>query len=157
MVMNHRGVTDNAFVQYTMTVDTSGTATPVKPYWMDINDCHVDPFYNVPGMGKPGTTQNMTKDVTITEPGRIVAGIGHVHGGARKLTLTEPGCGNRQVAESLPTWGNADHPFYNVRPILHEPGPVNMTAFRSQQGIPVNDGEVVRLNSIYDNSKPHTA
>ncbi len=156
MVMNHRGVTDNAFVQYTMTVDTSGTATPVKPYWMDINDCHVDPFYNVPGMGKPGTTQNMTKDVTITEPGRIVAGIGHVHGGARKLTLTEPGCGNRQVAESLPTWGNADHPFYNVRPILHEPGPVNMTAFRSQQGIPVNDGEVVRLNSIYDNSKPHT-
>ena len=156
MVMNHRGVTDNAFVQYTMTVDTSGSLTPVKPYWMDVNDCHVDPFYNVPGMGKPGTTQNMTKDVTITEPGRIVAGIGHVHGGAQKLTLTEPGCANRQIAQSLPTWGNADHPFYNVRPILHEPGPINMTAFRSQQGIPVNDGEVVRLNSIYDNSKPHT-
>jgi plastocyanin len=156
MVMNHRGVTDNAFVQYTMTVDTSGTLTPVKPYWMDINDCHVDPFYNVPGMGKPGTTQNRTQDVTITEPGRIVAGIGHVHGGAQKLSLTQPGCDNRQVAESLPTWGDADHPFYNVRPILHEPGPINMTAFRSQQGIPVNDGEVVRLNSIYDNSKPHT-
>lgn len=157
MVMNHRQTTDSAFVQYTVTVQNDPTGmTPVKPYWMDINDCHVDPFYNVPGLGKPGSTETVNRDVTMTEPGRIVAGIGHVHGGARKLTLTEPGCGNRQVADSVPTWGNADHPFYNVRPILHEPGPINMTAFRSEQGIPVRAGDVVRLNSIYDNDRPHT-
>ena len=88
--------------------------------------------------------------------GRIVAGIGHVHGGAKKLTLTKPSCGNQQIAESVPTWGDTSHPFYNVRPILHEPGPVHMTAFRSPTGIPVAAGETVRLNSIYDNSSPHT-
>ena len=163
MVMNHRQVTDSAYVQYTVTVRTDpmapGGGAPmqgVEPYWLDINDCHVDPFYNVPGTGGKGSTDTQYRDVTIHEPGRIVAGIGHVHGGAQKLTLSQPHCGNRQVAESLPTWGNPDHSFYNVRPILHEPGPINMTAFRSQQGIPVTAGQTVRLNSIYDNSRAHT-
>jgi len=156
MVMNHRKETDSAFIQYKVTVRTDGAVAPVQPYWLDINDCHVDPIYNIAGMGKPGSLDVRSRDVTIQQDGRIVAGIGHVHGGAQKLTLSQPQCGNRQVAESLPTWGNADHPFYNVRPVLHEPGPVNMTAFRSEQGIPVTAGSQVRLNALYDNSKPHT-
>lgn len=157
MVMNHRQATDSAYVEYTATVKTDTTGmTPVEPYWMDINDCHVDPYYNVPGTGGPGSLDVVTRDVTIQTSGRIVAGIGHVHGGAKGLTISEPSCGNRQIAVSNPTWGDAGHPFYNVRPILHEPGPVNMTAFQTQQGIPVRQGEVVRLNSIYDNSRPHT-
>src|SRR4051794_30755573 len=73
-------------------------------------------------------TTDETEDVTFAHSGYLVAGAGHVHGGAIKETLTEPGCGNRQVAESDPTWGLADHPFYNVKPILHEPGPINMSA-----------------------------
>ncbi len=96
-----------------------------------------------------------TEDYTFPESGRLIAGAGHVHGGAIKETLTEPSCGNRQVAESIPTWGLADHPFYNVRPILHEPGPINMSAFRSTTGLPIHAGETVRLNSIYDDSQPH--
>jgi plastocyanin len=87
--------------------------------------------------------------------GRIVAGAGHVHGGARNLTITKPGCGDSQVAESNPVWGLASHPFYNVQPILHEPGPINMSAFQSATGIPVAAGETLRLNSRYDNSLPH--
>ena len=81
--------------------------------------------------------------------------MGHVHGGAIGLTLTEPDCGNREVAESDPTWGLPDHPFYNVRPVLHEPGPINMSAFRSTTGPAVHAGETIRLNSIYDDSQPH--
>jgi plastocyanin len=100
-------------------------------------------------------TTDETEDVTFHESGRLIAGAGHVHGGAIKETLTQPNCGNRQVAESDPTWGLADHPFYNVRPILHEPGPINMSAFRSTTGLPVNAGETLRLNSIYDDSQPH--
>ena len=96
-----------------------------------------------------------TEDYTFPESGRLIAGAGHVHGGAIKETLTEPSCGNRQVAESTPTWGLADHPFYNVRPILHEPGPINMSAFRSTTGLPIHAGETVRLDSIYDDSQPH--
>jgi plastocyanin len=100
-------------------------------------------------------TTDETHDITFAESGYLVAGAGHVHGGAIKETLTEPNCGNRQVAESDPTWGLSDHPFYNVRPILHEPGPINMSAFRSTTGLPVHAGETLRLNSIYDDSQPH--
>ena len=100
-------------------------------------------------------TTDETEDVTFHESGRLIAGAGHIHGGAIKETLTQPNCGNRQVAESIPTWGLADHPFYNVKPILHEPGPINMSAFGDTAGLPVHAGETLRLNSIYDNSQPH--
>lgn len=96
-----------------------------------------------------------TRDYTFPESGRLIGGAGHVHGGAIGLKLTEPNCGNREVAESTPTWGLPDHPFYNVRPILHEPGPINMSAFGSTTGLPVDAGETIRLNSTYDNSLPH--
>ena len=104
---------------------------------------------------KPAPVQDETRDYVFPESGRIVAGAGHVHGGAIDLSLTEPGCGNREIARSVPTWGLPDHPFYNVKPILHEPGPISMSGFRSTQGIPVNAGETIRLNSVYDDSRPH--
>jgi plastocyanin len=97
-----------------------------------------------------------TSDATVKEDGFIIAGAGHVHGGAEKLTITKPSCNNLQVAQSVPTWGLASHPFYNVRPVLHEPGPVGMSAFNTPTGIPVTDGQTIRLNSIYDNMQPHT-
>lgn len=103
--------------------------------------------------GDPTTDE--TADYTWPESGYLVAGGGHVHGGAIGLKLTEPSCGNREVAESDPTWGLADHPFYNVRPILHEPGPINMSAYSDTTGLPVHQGETLRLNSIYDDSQPH--
>jgi plastocyanin len=182
MVMNHRAALDNALIHYEVTID-SAPLTPVKPYWFDVRDCRSDPIYNVPSVAKkakkakngkkaeaakkkkakkkrkkkrratPIATES--RDYVIPESGRIVAGAGHVHGGAVGLTLTEPNCGNREVARSDPTWGLADHPFYNVRPILHEPGPINMSAFGGTTGLPVHAGETIRLNSIYDNSLPH--
>jgi plastocyanin len=154
-VMNHRSTPDNAFIQYKVTIDDDPSIKPVHPYWLDVNNCHADPQYTVPGTGGKGSTADNTTDLIMPESGRIVAGGGHVHGGARKLTLNEPGCGNRQVSESLPTWGLPSHPFYNVRPILHEPGPINMTAFTTPTGIPVNAGEQLRLHALYDNSLPH--
>jgi plastocyanin len=96
------------------------------------------------------------RDYTIPQAGRIVAGAGHVHGGAYELNVTQPGCGNRQIAESTPTWGLPDHPFYTVRPVLHEPGPINMSAFQTPTGLPVGAGSQLRLNSVYDNASPHT-
>jgi plastocyanin len=156
MVMNHRPVNDQAYVRYTVTVDDNPAIQHAKPYWLDAQNCHADPVYNVPGTKKPGSIHNRFRDIVMGQPGRIVGGMGHVHGGAVKLTLTEPECGDRQIGESLPTWANSDHPFYNVRPILHEPGPINMTGFQTQQGIPVAVGERLRLNSLYDNSLPHT-
>jgi hypothetical protein len=154
MVMNHRKAMDDAFIQYSYTV-SSAPQQAVTPYWLDEVNCRSDPIYNVRGTGPAGSSDVRASDYVMPVDGRIVAGAGHVHGGARKLTLTQPDCGNRRIVESIPTWGYASHPFYNVRPILHEPGPINMTAFGSETGIPVKAGTRLRLNSIYENSRPH--
>ncbi len=50
-------------------------------------------------------TTDETADYTWPQSGYLIAGGGHIHGGAIGLKLTEPSCGNRQVAESTPTWG----------------------------------------------------
>jgi plastocyanin len=174
MFMNHRPQTDDdAWVQYKVRVDTSNSLDPVIPYWLDVANCRADPIYNVAGMSPKAkkrarrrarrrgnlplrVSRNRTADVTIKEDGWIVAGAGHVHGGADKLTISKPGCNNIQVAKSVPTWGLPSHPFYNVRPVLHEPGPIGMSAFGTPTGIPVRNGQEIRLNSIYDGVRPHT-
>lgn len=159
MFMNHRSVVDEAYIRYTVTTMSGSDAAqlkPVTPYWLDVVNCHADPIYNVPGNKQPGSSHTRSADFVIPEDGRVVAGGGHVHGGARELTLTQPDCGDRELFASMPTWGTPEHPFYNVRPVLHEPGPINMTAFTSETGFPVAAGQRLRLNSIYDNSLPHT-
>ncbi|NLT06189.1 MAG: hypothetical protein GXY03_07740 [Solirubrobacterales bacterium] len=152
MVMNHRAVRDSAFVQYTVTYDTE-PRTPVTPYWLDVRDCLADPVYDVPGNGRRGSTHTESKAWTVPASGRLVAAAGHVHGGARNLTLNRGDC---QLYASRPTWGGRGHPFYRVKPILHEPGPVHMTGFTSEAGFPVRAGERLRLDSNYDNSRLHT-
>ena len=156
MLMNHRGVPDHALIRYTVTWDDSPDLTPVHPYWLDVRNCRADPVFDVPGGGKHGS--NYSQDFTYTMPvsGRIVAGGAHVHGGAHDLTVSEPDCANRTVFKSKPAWGTADHPFYHVRPILHEPGPISMSGFLSQQGYPIARGQRIRLTANYDNQRPHT-
>ena len=152
MLMNHRSKTDSAFVQYKVTYETEAQ-TPVTPYWLDIENCLADPVYNVPGGGKPGSTDTRSKSWTVPTSGRIVAAAGHVHGGAKDLTLNRGSC---ELYASRPTWGLRSHPFYNVKPVLHEPGPINMTGFASASGFPVARGERLRLDSNYDGQRLHT-
>jgi plastocyanin len=156
MLMNHKHTPDSAYVQYTIGYDTATDLTGVTPYWLDVRNCSADPVYNVPGGGRKGSTHTESATVTMPEAGRIVAGGGHVHGGAKALSVTEPGCADRELYRSTPTWGLASHPFYNVKPILHEPGPINMSGFNSAQGIPVAKGEQLKLSSLYDDRYPHT-
>jgi plastocyanin len=156
MLMNHRQLPDEAYVKYTMTVETEQPLKPVTPYWLDVANCSVDPIYNVPGNGKSGTQDRRTSEFTIQESGRLVAGSGHVHGGGESLSVTQPTCSNREVARFLPTWGTRSHPFYNVRPILHEPGPINVTSMMTPTGIPVTAGSKLALTSTYDGALPHT-
>jgi plastocyanin len=92
----------------------------------------------------------------VPEAGRIVAGGGHVHGGGQNLALRRPDCRDERVYTSRPVWGGPSHPFYKVRPVLHEPGPIHMTGFTSSKGVPVAAGERVVLDSNYDASQPHT-
>ena len=155
MLMNHRRERDTAFIEYKVTYDTE-PKVPVRPYWLDVRNCMADPVYDVPGGGRVGSTHRERSDFTMPESGRIVAGGGHVHGGAKNLTISQPDCGNRKLYASRPTWGSAGHPFYKVKPILHEPGPINMSGFNSANGFPVAKGERLRLTSNYDNALTHT-
>jgi plastocyanin len=157
MLMNHRRVTDRAFIEWKVTYEDSAEGiTPVHPYWLDIKNCNADPVFDVPGGGKRGSTFRRSYDLRMPESGRIVSGGGHVHGGARNLELTEPDCGNRKLFTSRPAWGMPSNPFYNVRPILHEPGPIAMSGFLSPQGFPIAQGQRIRLTANYDNSRLHT-
>jgi plastocyanin len=87
---------------------------------------------------------------------RVIAAGGHVHGGGRELRLSEPDCGDRTLADVTPTWGRRSHPFYNVRPVLHEPGPIHMSGFATATGFPVAAGQRLKLTSVYDAQRPHT-
>jgi plastocyanin len=156
MLMNHRLLTDSVLIRYRVTWDDDPGLTPVVPVGFDASHLRQGLVYDVPGGGPPGSTDVRTMDRPSPVTGRIVAGLGHVHGGAKDLELSEPACGDRVVYASKPTWGLASHPFYHVRPVLHEPGPINMSRFTSAQGIPVVEGQLLRLTSRYDAVRPHT-
>ena len=154
MLMNHRKTVDTAYIQYRVTYDTA-PKTPVTPYWLDIENCKADPVFDIPGGKKPGATTRRSSVWNVPQSGRIVAAGGHVHGGAKQLDLkrTGPDC---TLYSSKPTWGSAKHPFYNVKPVLHEPGPINMSGFTSATGMPVRQGERLRLDADYDGEQMHT-
>lgn len=152
MVMNHRNRTDRAYIQYRVTTDTA-RKTPVTPYWLDVRNCLTDPVFDVPGGAQRGSTFRESAAWTVPESGRIVAGGGHVHGGARDLTLRRGDC---RLYSSTPTWGTRNHPFYRVKPILHEPGPIDMSGFTSEQGFGVRRGDRLRMDANYEGSQPHT-
>jgi plastocyanin len=154
MLMNHHSHSANAYIQYKLTYETA----PLRPaymVWLDVRNCLADPVFDVPGGGAPGSSYSQTATWTATQAGRIVAGGGHLHGGGRSITLSQPNCGNRRLFVSRPLYGLPDDVFYNVRPALHEPGPINMSGFLSATGIPVAKGEKLEITASYDNSWPH--
>lgn len=155
MLMNHRNRTDKVYVQYKVKYVTGEQRRPVTPWWLDVVNCRLDPIYDVPGGGKPGSTHKRTYDFIAPESGRLVFGGSHLHGGGKGLTLTSVTCQNRVLYDSRPLWGRPEHPFYKVRPVLHEPGPISMRHFQSPTGIPVAKGEHLRLTSSYDGELPH--
>ncbi len=156
MLMNHRAQTDSVKIRWRLTWDTNPALKPVTPVVFDASNGAQGLTYDVAGGGRAGSYDVRTQTRAAPLSGRIVAGLGHVHGGAVRLTLTQPRCGNRVLYNSRPKWGAANHPFYNVQPILHEPGPINMTGIESSRGIAVEAGEQLKLSSVYDGQRPHT-
>lgn len=155
MLMNHRADNDSVLIRYHVTYDTDPGLHPVQPLGFDASHGRSGLVYDVPGDGPPGSVDTRTATNFAPVSGRIVAGLGHVHGGAKDLALSQPSCGDRVVYDSRPTWGMPTHPFYNVRPVLHEPGPIDMSRIRSPEGIPVVAGQELKLSSNYYNDTPH--
>jgi hypothetical protein len=158
MLMNHRNVRERAYIRYTAVIDTSRRLQPVRPFWARATGCRgaSDPIFNVPGGRAPGSTYVRSAPFRVPVSGRLIAGGSHVHGGAKDMLLSQPGCGDRPLMSSPPLYGMPDHPYYNVLPVLHEPGPFATGWVSTVSGIPVRRGEVLRVASLYDGELPHT-
>ncbi len=156
MLMNHQSLADQVSIRYRMTVVTDEQLKPVIPLAFDTSNRRSGLVFDVPGGGKPGSVDLRQMSRIAPVSGRLIAGLGHVHGGAKSLNLKQPACGGRSLYRSSPTWGRKNHPFYKVRPVLHEPGPINMSQFRSVRGIAIAEGEQLKLVSRYDNEYPHS-
>ena len=147
MLMNHLPDTHTVWVRYTVTYATGEQLRPVKPIWLDMNNCKADPIYDIPGTGGPGSTYSRHVDLTMPESGRLLTAGGHMHGGGMRLELSDQTCA-RTLFTSQPSW-NGPIPL----PLLHEPGPTKMSSFQSPLGIPVAAGDDLRLTAVYDNSR----
>ena len=156
MLMNHRNRPDSVYLEYKVRYETQRALTPVQLLWADVRNCNYDPVYDVPGGGRPGSTHTDSRTFTMPYSGRIVTGVGHVHGGGKEVEVSQPDCGNRTLVRSRATWARAHDPEYRVRPLVHEPGPIDMDVVQSARGIPVAAGERLRLSSRYDARLPHT-
>jgi hypothetical protein len=148
MLMNHHPHSMVVRIRYTVRYVTGEARTPVKPVWLDVKNCRADPVFNVAGTGKLGSTVSRTADFRMPESGHFVAGGGHLHGGGVSLDVSNTRCGS--LFTSYPTWG-----LVFPRPVLHEPGPMQMTGFADVAGRPVAAGDTVRLTARYDNTRPH--
>ncbi|MFN2617549.1 MAG: plastocyanin/azurin family copper-binding protein [Thermoleophilaceae bacterium] len=160
MLMNHTRVTKRAYIEYTATIDTSSRLKPVTPYWLRASGCprrgQWDPIFDVPGGGRRGSTYRRATTFRAPASGRLIAAGSHAHGGVKAMTLSQPGCGNRPLMRSRPLFGRKDHPYYHVLPVLHEPGPMDMSWLETRTGIPVAKGEPLRVTASYDDELPHT-
>jgi hypothetical protein len=156
MLMNHHAVTDQVYIQYKITYETQRRLSPAYMVWLDVENCLQDPVFDVPGGGGIGSTYSRSVTWTAPVSGRIVAGGGHLHGGGKDAVLSQPDCGDRKLFTSVPLYGLANDPVYQARPVMHEPGPINMSGFLSQQGLPLGKGQKLKLTANYDNRYPHS-
>jgi hypothetical protein len=155
MLMSHATPAYNVYIQYHVTVETDRRLTPVHAFWVRANGCSPTVSYPIYGGGEPGATDYRRFDWTAPYDGKIVAVGGHLHGGAKDMWLSQPRCGDRRLLDTHPYFGMPDHLYYRVRPILHEPGPMDTHYFLSKTGIPIRKGEKIRLTGAYDSSVPH--
>lgn len=155
MLMSHQNRSQRVRVEYRMRVVTGRRLAAVSPYWVRVTNCRNDPSYTVPGGGKPGSVDRRSNTWTVPKTGRIVAGGSHLHGGAHNLQLSQPGCDDRRLFASDPSYAPSRDVVYKVRPALHEPGPFNTTWWLSRRGISVREGERLKLTALYDAEHPH--
>ncbi len=157
MLMSHHLKPTRVWLQYSVTIETSKALTPVRPLWLRASGCDPRSSYTVEGGGAPGSTDERSADWTMPISGRIVAAGAHLHGSAKSLTVSQPRCGDRTLIDQRPRYGAPGDPVYRVRPRLHEPGPIATGYFLSRRGIPVRQGEPLRVTGRYDAQIAHPA
>ena len=141
-----------------VTVDTRPDVTPVKPYWLDVENCNVDPVYDVAGRQAAAAPATCSR---WSGPCRRPAGSWRAAGtctaAARRSRCAGPTAARaaRSTPRGRPGAARATRST-TCSPVLHEPGPIHMSGFNSARGIPLAAGEKVVLEANYDAALPHT-
>jgi plastocyanin len=158
---------DIDFVPETSPMASSITA--VHPIWMDVEDHHIYPVFNVKqhsGKGGKFTFPDMAKDpygtaaplneFKVDHPGVLVGTAGHLHPGGLydDLDLVRPGVKPAQgtirgdVPDSVRLFrSEAIYWDKHAQPVSWD---VSMTATPSDWRPKVQDGDILRITSTYD-------
>jgi hypothetical protein len=129
-LMNHHMVQQTFYLEVTWTFTTS-TLTPVRPVWLDIDQCG-DSEYAI-----PAGVSDTHWDWTVNVPGRVVFAAGHQHDDGVRVEATR---GATSICDSVAGYGT--DPAY-----LHH---ISAMSTCSGNLATLSQGEVVRLHSIYD-------
>jgi hypothetical protein len=145
--------------------------TPIHPIWMDVEDHHIYPVFDVHrGSGRNGkfTFPDMAKDpygtgaplneFTVDHPGTLVATAGHLHPGGLYDTLDLIRAGDNPRGGAIP--GNEPNSVRLFRSFAHyfDPGgPISwdeaMTATAPDWRPQVEPGDVLRISATYDSRR----
>ena len=117
MLMNHRPYPFKVYVRTRITYSDT-PKTEVTPLWIDTEGCDPDPTYTVEGDDGRGSTAYDRALWTVPMDGRIIGAQGHLHGGGKYQALRNTTCDNELLIRSRAYYGQPDHIFYRVRPIL---------------------------------------
>jgi hypothetical protein len=147
--------------------------TPVHPIWMDVEDHHVYPVFNVKqGSGKNGkfTFPNMAKDpygkgpvqplneFTVDHPGTLIGTAGHLHPGGLYDTLDLTRQGAQPSNGAIPGGGpNSVRLFRSYAHYFDKRGPISwnlaMTATPANWRPQVKAGDVLSVNTTYNTTR----
>ncbi len=173
MLHNLTAKTRTVYITYDVdfvpaTSPLASTLTPVHPIWMDVEDHHVYPVFNVTrGSGRHGkfTFPAMAKhpygsgaplnQFTVDHPGTLVATAGHLHPGGLydELDLNRPGGrpGPGTVRGTAPgsiqLFRSYAHYFGHGRPASWD---FAMTATPGDWRPAVEPGDVLSISATYD-------
>jgi hypothetical protein len=145
--------------------------TPVHPIWMDVEDHHLYPVFNVyrhSGRGGKFTFPDMAKnpyrngpqlnELTVDHPGTLVATAGHLHPGGLHDELDLIRAGARD-ASTTPR-GRQPHSVRLFRSSAHyfdKRGPISwdmaMTATTNSWRPHVDAGDVMRVSTTYETKR----
>lgn len=154
MVMNHVKRPKTVYVR-TRLYYTEEERQPAYP--TVVGDCGrmiTGMAYDVPGDGPEGSTFTNTSKWTAPYSGRILLAGNHQHGGGKGHKLVSDTC-DRTVLDGNVYHGTKDHIYNTIRPILHEPGPIATGTLRSEEGIPIHEGEQFTRTARHDNGNLH--
>jgi hypothetical protein len=174
MIHNLSDKAQNVYITYDMdfvpaTAPLASTITPVHPIWMDVENHHIYPVFNVRrGSGRKGsfTFPDQAKnpygsgaplnEFTVDHPGTLIGTAGHMHPGGLydELDLVRPGVKPTSrairgpVADSVRLFRSDAH-YWDAghKPISWD---VSMKATAPDWRPQVQQGDALRISATYD-------